>query len=103
MWISKRRWNAMKERIAILEKEQLNITKYVNDSMTSNEEFIASSDEERANEIKRLIIKNGEFAGFHVGGIYARFTKMRKAQKYYAIAIILLQITTLLTVLSIVL
>lgn len=40
MWISKKKLNALEEKIAALEKEQLSIKKYVNENIKSDEELI---------------------------------------------------------------
>lgn len=40
MWISKKKLNALEEKMAVLEKEQLSIKKYVDESIKSDEKLI---------------------------------------------------------------
>lgn len=40
MWISKKKWDFLERRIAVLEKEQLSIKKYVGENIQSDEVLI---------------------------------------------------------------
>lgn len=40
MWISKKKWNDLERKIAVLEKEQLSIKKYVDENIKTDEELI---------------------------------------------------------------
>lgn len=54
MWIDEKEWTALKERVAVIEKEQLLIKKYIEENANNDKQLIANIKGYR-DEIEKLL------------------------------------------------